>query len=690
MKIQKKLMFTILIPVLILFISVAIVDLNYQKKKRIDQLNEEILKTNELLSLINIDPLWSLNFSTLKITGNIFLARKEIVKYILIEMTGDVIVNRQEKIKADIEYEIKIKKDDLELGTLLVGYTYKPVNMEIWKLEIIITIYALIMLFFLIVIIYHISKWISIPIDKISAGLIEIDGGNYNTKVDLQKNSEFKNIEIYFNKMSNSLKKSKLENIKSEKMLINKNLEIESAYNQMMSINETLTITYKELEDSGDKYRKIFNYAPVGMMILNVETNKIKEFNKGFSNILGMREDEMLGLTIDNIFKKENIINIKNKLKKSETISNMELNLKIVPKTIIFSSIIQDSKKSEILIAIKDITELKKMQEKLEEYAKKLEEKVNERTKELEKANKKIRKQQEKMVEAAYNQGLIEVTSGIIHNIGNVVNILNLNLEELLYEIPSEESKVIKFFRDIVYCKLQNLEEKDEELQKIEQVMPKIIDYIKYFENKIKKDLGFIIKKSIHLKEIIKLQQSFVGGLGTEDYNNIDEIVNEVVEIYGFSIDKREINLNLVLDAQIKILCDKSQMFQVIGNLIKNAYEAIEEKNEENGLIEIKTSINKNNDIELIVKDNGIGIEKEKVKKVFNFGYSTKKINLKGTGFGLHSTKIIVEKYGGKLEMFSEIGNGTECRITLPLIREEEKKVEEKNKNIIDNDINNK
>lgn len=71
--------------------------------------------------------------------------------------------------------------------------------------------------------------------------------------------------------------------------------------------------------------------------------------------------------------------------------------------------------------------------------------KVRERTYELERANDKIKTQQEELIKDAYNRGFIEVTSGIIHNIGNIVNIINLNIEDMMEQFPENENMAIKF-----------------------------------------------------------------------------------------------------------------------------------------------------------------------------------------------------------------------------------------------------
>lgn len=114
------------------------------------------------------------------------------------------------------------------------------------------------------------------------------------------------------------------------------------------------------------------------------------------------------------------------------------------------------------------------------------------------------------------------------------------------------------------------------------------------------------------------------------------------------------------------MLCDKNQIFQVVSNLIKNAYEAIEESGKDSsGVIEIKTEHIDDNII-IHVKDNGSGINQKIWKKYLNLTSRKKKVE-KEQDFGLHSAKTnLCRKYGGDIDVKSEFGQGTEFIMVFP------------------------
>ena len=99
---------------------------------------------------------------------------------------------------------------------------------------------------------------------------------------------------------------------------------------------------------------------------------------------------------------------------------------------------------------------------------------------------------------------------------------------------------------------------------------------------------------------------------------------------------------------------------QVFTNILVNACQAIETT----GKITITTDV-KDNMLEVRIKDNGKGISKENLNKIFTAGYTTKGVGV-GTGLGLAISQKIIDKHKGKIRAISENGVGSEFIITLP------------------------
>ncbi|KZL92382.1 sensor histidine kinase [Clostridium magnum] len=112
------------------------------------------------------------------------------------------------------------------------------------------------------------------------------------------------------------------------------------------------------------------------------------------------------------------------------------------------------------------------------------------------------------------------------------------------------------------------------------------------------------------------------------------------------------------------ILCDETQIRQVILNIYKNAVEAMEET--VNPVLHISTGLDeKNKEVFIKISDNGKGIDAETIKKIGKAFFTTKKT---GTGLGLNVCYQIIKEHKGKLSVKSELGKGTIFTIKIPYI----------------------
>jgi two-component system NtrC family sensor kinase len=138
-----------------------------------------------------------------------------------------------------------------------------------------------------------------------------------------------------------------------------------------------------------------------------------------------------------------------------------------------------------------------------------------------------------------------------------------------------------------------------------------------------------------------------------------------IKEVFGF-LEKEAVNRNinfifdLLKDLPI-IESDRGQLQQVFLNIINNAMDAVEDRGE----IAISTRLNNESGVRVMISDNGCGIPKDKLKRIFDPFYTTKERD-KGTGLGLSITYGIIKKLGGRISADSELDKGTTFTIELP------------------------
>jgi len=117
------------------------------------------------------------------------------------------------------------------------------------------------------------------------------------------------------------------------------------------------------------------------------------------------------------------------------------------------------------------------------------------------------------------------------------------------------------------------------------------------------------------------------------------------------------------------IITNRIKLFQILVNLIHNAYDAVINTNNTEKTILIRTYI-KDKHAVISISDNGEGIYPKDLVKIFSFGFTTKST---GHGYGLHSSALSAKQLGGSLKAESPGKNkGATFTLVLPLVLEEE------------------
>lgn len=143
------------------------------------------------------------------------------------------------------------------------------------------------------------------------------------------------------------------------------------------------------------------------------------------------------------------------------------------------------------------------------------------------------------------------------------------------------------------------------------------------------------------------------------------EKIMEIVSLLQNQAVHKSISLNAKIDADLsKLKGDTDQFKQMLINLIDNALKYTSE----GGTVEV-AAYNLENNVVIRIKDNGIGIPKEHIPRLFERFYRVDKArsrNVGGTGLGLAIVKHIVLQFKGKIEVQSEVGKGTEFILSIP------------------------
>ncbi len=182
-------------------------------------------------------------------------------------------------------------------------------------------------------------------------------------------------------------------------------------------------------------------------------------------------------------------------------------------------------------------------------------------------------------------------------------------------------------------------------------------------DDKEYEELKTILDEAIRITKSIRHLLNFSRPLQTEKkINNMNEVIQKVTSDFKFTSENKKIKIKKSLQKDLpQFKFDSSQLEEVISNITTNAFQAIPK----DGEINIK-SYSDGNRVIVEISDNGIGISKENLSKIFLPFYSSKGYG-KGTGLGLAIAKRVINEHNGEIIAESKIGKGTKFKLVFPV-----------------------
>lgn len=271
------------------------------------------------------------------------------------------------------------------------------------------------------------------------------------------------------------------------------------------------------------------------------------------------------------------------------------------------------------------------------------------------------------VVVASRRAGMAEVASGVLHDVGNVLNSItvssNILRDRLEKTSVNRVAKVANLLRDNQDHLAEFLSQDRKGIKMMsymEQLARQLCDEQKLFN----KELETLLQNVDHVKNIIHRQQDFATPSSLREPVQLNDLIENALKINNLHLGAHGIEVNKELGELPVLITDKHNLIQIINNLICNAKQALPGQ-QSNPSITITSGIDPDqNCIRVSVTDNGCGIAKEIQEKIFQFGFTTKK---NGHGFGLHTSANTAQAMGGNLSFTSGGQNqGATFTLTLP------------------------
>ena len=297
--------------------------------------------------------------------------------------------------------------------------------------------------------------------------------------------------------------------------------------------------------------------------------------------------------------------------------------------------------------------------QKIEEMNQTLEQRVKERTVELEKA-------QNQLVAVARKAGMAEVATNVLHNVGNVLNSVNVSADliaEKMQNLKVEKIKDVNNFIKNNLNRLTNTDENNEQSAKLTLFLDMLTNHLQSEQAKILEEVRHLVKNIEHIKEVISAQQSISSHISVARITSVQEILEHSIHVANIS-SAADIKIYRDYDEIKPIIIDHSRLAQIVINLLRNSVEALQESNNPDKKISLSLKLSSADSFKIQISDNGIGIAPDNLSRMFSHGFTTKK---KGHGFGMHSSFLAAKELNGNLSVNSAgLGKGATFTLELP------------------------
>ncbi len=309
-----------------------------------------------------------------------------------------------------------------------------------------------------------------------------------------------------------------------------------------------------------------------------------------------------------------------------------------------------------------DITPKKTAEIQITEYRENLERLVAERTQDLEDAQKEL-------VTKAMEAGRAQLAAMVLHNIGNAVTPIRVQLDRVKADSTEQLVQYLeKCIQDLTMHMddLQHYVREDERGGKVFDYMTTLVLGLKKTERQRMENLSRLDDGVVYISEVLTLQQSYA----SNDQENKERVVlrrliEDAARMQTGALEKRNIKITYESNFQVPpLVINKNRLMQVIINIIKNGYEAIEQAKRPNDdrLIRIETFF-RNGRLGFSITDNGVGLDPKEAESFFEFGRSSKG----SSGFGLYYCRMFVEANRGRMELTSPgPGKGAKATVWFP------------------------
>jgi C4-dicarboxylate-specific signal transduction histidine kinase len=511
-------------------------------------------------------------------------------------------------IDSDLVMFVPILHDDARVGTVYVRRESKEIREQLMLYLVLgtgVMSLALALAYFLA---RKLQGPITRPILDLARTATAIaETNDFSTRVMKRSDDEIGTLFEGFNTMLSELQK--------------RDCELEQYRHELETRVEART---NELRISEARYRMLFESNPLPMWVYDLETRRFLAVNESAVNHYGYSRQQFLSMTVADARSEED----------AETHYQCNGNAIFVET---LGHLLSFENRPARLVSVNDITARKK-------------------------AEAALKAANDKLLDASRRAGMAEVATGVLHNVGNVLN--SVNVAATIIAERTQGLRVESLARAATLISEKGCKPEfynTDQGRAVPGFLKKLADHFGAQRDFLNSEIQALTRNVEHIKQIVAMQQSYAttgGILGPVDAR---ELIADSLKLVSASFGRHNIEVVHDYEQSVTFQTDKHRVIQILVNLFRNAAQAMRTVHHEKRIT--ISILREDKRARICVSDTGSGISQEHLTRIFNHGFTTKP---DGHGFGLHSGALAAKELGGSLVAESD-GQGTGARFILEL-----------------------
>ena len=284
---------------------------------------------------------------------------------------------------------------------------------------------------------------------------------------------------------------------------------------------------------------------------------------------------------------------------------------------------------------------------------------------ELKRAQAKIETTHKQLLQASRQAGMAEVATGVLHNVGNVLNSVNVSStllgDQLRKSRVNALPKLVTLLREHEHD-LGAFMAGDPRGRQLPGFIRQLSEHLLQEQQAMLQEVAGLKKNVEHIRDIVAMQQSYAKMAGLAEEVEVADLVEDALRMNAGALLRHDVQVARQFQNVPRIIVEKHKVLQILVNLIRNAKYACDEGRHHDKQLALRIW-NGDGKVHVSVQDNGIGIPAENLTRIFGHGFTTRK---EGHGFGLHSAALAAREMGGAVRAASP-GPGLGATFTLEL-----------------------